>query len=130
MSEVGLDDEFPVGGEGFHDGFIGGLSRVQRQAISILVRRDVIAKSKTHLDMHPLEIRHLLRIPPRIINRARRHFILRDNPIGDGDPVIVFTKGGGLVDNPGSRGGFDVGVNDDSVGAVFVLSPAADRREV
>lgn len=74
-----------------------------------------------HLDVHPLEIRYLLGEPPSIVNRTRRHLILGDDPVGDGDPVIVLSKRRSLVDDTRPRGGFDVAVADDSVGSVFEL---------
>jgi hypothetical protein len=74
-----------------------------------------------HLDVHPLEIRYLLGKPPSIVNGTRRHLILGDDPVGDGDPMIVLSKRRSLVDDTRSRGGFDVAVADDSVGSVFEL---------
>jgi hypothetical protein len=76
--------------------------------------------------MQTLEIRNLFGKPPSVVDRTRRHLVLGDDPVGDGDPVIVFTESGGLVDDPGTRGGLDVAVADDSVGSVLKLARVAE----
>lgn len=75
--------------------------------------------------MHPLEIGNLLGKSPSVIDRTRRHLILGDDPVGDGDPVIVLSKSGSLVDDTRTGRGLDVAITDDSVGSVFELAGGA-----
>ena len=83
--------------------------------------------SKTHLDVHALEIGNLFGEPAGVVDRARRHLILGDNTVGDGDPVIVFTERGCLVDDTRTRRCLDVAITYDTVGPVFKLPVEAKQ---
>lgn len=75
----------------------------------------------THLHMYALVLWNLLREPPSLIDRARRHLVLGDNPVGDSDPVILVSERRCLVDDTGTGGGLDVGVADDAERFVLEL---------
>lgn len=74
------------------------------------------------LNVDALEVRDLVGVLASLVDRAGRSLLLADNAVGDGDAVVILSKGRRLVNETSSRVGCDVFVRDDSEGAILVLS--------
>lgn len=85
------------------------------------------AATPTHLDIHALEVSHVVRVDTLLVDRARRHLVLRDDAVLDGDAVVVVTERGRLVnDTRAGRVGYIL-VADDAEGAAGVLCGSGTR---
>lgn len=78
-------------------------------------------KRATHLDVDTLELGNDAGESTGLVDGAGRHLLLGDDSVRDGDPVVVLSEGGRLVDETGSGVLGDVGVADDSEGSVLKL---------
>jgi len=84
-------------------------------------RRVLNEISKTHLNVNSLELRNNVGKSTSLVDGARRHLLLGDDSVGDGDPVIVLSEGRSLMNETSSRILGDVGIADDSESSVFEL---------
>jgi hypothetical protein len=78
-------------------------------------------RTRPHLDLYTFKVWHLGCEPTDLVDGTRWHFVLCDNAVGDGDPVIIFTESRRLVDDTGTRGSLDVWVADHSESLVLEL---------
>lgn len=92
--------------------------------VSSCARRTLVTNtaSPTDLDVNALELWDDLGEPTGLVDRARRLLLATDDAVRDGNPVVVFSKGGRLVDESGSRVLGHVRVAHDSVRSVLELS--------
>jgi hypothetical protein len=67
------------------------------------------------------EIRHLLREVAPIIDGTRRHLISTQDPVRDGDTVIVFTKCWSLMYDTRTIGICHVRIHNNSKRLIFKL---------
>jgi len=71
--------------------------------------------------MQANKVVHFLGELTGIINRARRHFVLSYDTIGNSNAVIVFTERRRLMYDACTICVRDVGINDDSKRSIFIL---------
>jgi hypothetical protein len=88
----------------------------------------LLGACSTHLDVETLEVGDLVGVDSTLVDGARRHLLLLDDAVEDGDAVIVISEGGSLVNDSGTRVGGNVGVADDPEGTVGVLDQAKSQH--
>lgn len=77
--------------------------------------------SAAHLDVLPLKVGHLVGKPAGLVDRARRHLVLGNDAVGDGDAVVVLAERGRLVDDARSGSSLYIVVADDAERLVLEL---------
>lgn len=75
----------------------------------------------SYLYMQASKVWDLFREDTSIINGARRHLVWSQNAVSNSNPVIIFTEGGGLMDDTSTVCVRYVCVDNDSERLIFKL---------